>query len=264
MPLTPEDVQNKEFTPVRLREGYDMAEVDEFLDEVEAELARLYRENEELREKLAAVTRGGPAASAEPMPPARQPQQKAGPAPAAPAPMTGVSAHDAAAKVLALAQKTADELVADAKAEADRLLSDARSRAQQLDADTKAKSAKIETELRERREQLDRESQQRREQILGQLETERERLELALEELRAFEREYRSRLKAYLEGQLRHLEASGLAESNSGTQGSPPAQPAPAPAPAAQANSQGQKPPEGGSGGGRAVPSLLEQEQPRN
>jgi DivIVA domain-containing protein len=34
MPLTPEDVSNKRFTPVRLREGYDMGEVDQFLDEV--------------------------------------------------------------------------------------------------------------------------------------------------------------------------------------------------------------------------------------
>ena len=64
MPLTPEDVQNKEFTTVRLREGYDMQEVDEFLDEVEAELSRMHRENEELRDKLAAVTRGGGSASA--------------------------------------------------------------------------------------------------------------------------------------------------------------------------------------------------------
>lgn len=31
MPLTPEDVSNKRFTPVRLREGYDMGEVDRFL-----------------------------------------------------------------------------------------------------------------------------------------------------------------------------------------------------------------------------------------
>ena len=38
MPLTPEDVSNKRFTTVRLREGYDMGEVDQFLDEVEAEL----------------------------------------------------------------------------------------------------------------------------------------------------------------------------------------------------------------------------------
>ena len=59
MPLTPEDVSNKRFTPVRLREGYDMGEVDQFLDEVEAELARLTRDNEDLRSKLSAAQQGG-------------------------------------------------------------------------------------------------------------------------------------------------------------------------------------------------------------
>ncbi len=58
MPLTPEDVSNKRFTPVRLREGYDMGEVDQFLDEVEAELDRMVAENNDLRAKLAAAQDG--------------------------------------------------------------------------------------------------------------------------------------------------------------------------------------------------------------
>ena len=36
MALTPEEVRNKQFTTVRLREGYDEDEVDAFLDEIEA------------------------------------------------------------------------------------------------------------------------------------------------------------------------------------------------------------------------------------
>src|SRR6185437_1434147 len=69
MPLTPEDVSNKRFTPVRLREGYDMGEVDQFLDEVEAELARLTKENDDLRSKLAAAQSGSgvPAPAAAPV-----------------------------------------------------------------------------------------------------------------------------------------------------------------------------------------------------
>ena len=59
MALTPEDVRSKRFTPVRLREGYDMGEVDQFLDEVEAELARLTKENDDLRAKLSAAQTGG-------------------------------------------------------------------------------------------------------------------------------------------------------------------------------------------------------------
>ena len=65
MPLTPEDVSKKRFTPVRLREGYDMGEVDAFLDEVEAELERLLKENDDLRSKLSA-TDGGTSAIAMP------------------------------------------------------------------------------------------------------------------------------------------------------------------------------------------------------
>src|SRR3954451_19336621 len=68
MPLTPEDVSNKRFTPVRLREGYDMGEVDQFLDEVESELARLTRENEDLRSKLSAAQQGGGATAPAPAP----------------------------------------------------------------------------------------------------------------------------------------------------------------------------------------------------
>src|SRR3712207_3000115 len=64
MPLTPEDVSNKRFTAVRLREGYDMGEVDAFLDEVEAELLRLNRENAELRTKLETAQVGGDQAEA--------------------------------------------------------------------------------------------------------------------------------------------------------------------------------------------------------
>ena len=52
MPLTPQDVHLKEFRSQRgLRKGYDEAEVDAFLDEVEAELRRLHDEIGELRSR---------------------------------------------------------------------------------------------------------------------------------------------------------------------------------------------------------------------
>src|SRR6476469_8754240 len=90
MPLTPEDVSNKRFTPVRLREGYDMGEVDQFLDEVEAELARLTRENDDLRSKLSAAQRGASeapaAAAAEPPAPTPEPEPEPEPVAAAPEP----------------------------------------------------------------------------------------------------------------------------------------------------------------------------------
>jgi DivIVA domain-containing protein len=216
MPLTPEAVDNKEFTTVRLREGYDMQEVDEFLDEVAAELSRMYRENEELREKLGAVTQGGGIASSVetlggPQRPAEGPKPPpSGGAPGAPA-ATGAPT-EAAAKVLALAQKTADELVADAKLEADRLLADARQRADKIDSESSAKVSKIENDARSRADALEREAQQRHQQVVGKLESEREHLDSQVQNLKAFEREYRSRLKAYLESELRKLETSGVSD----------------------------------------------------
>src|SRR5262245_64602282 len=81
MPLTPEDVSNKRFTPVRLREGYDMGEVDQFLDEVEAELARLTKENDDLRSKLAAAQSSGGMTHTAPQPRIEQRPPEPVPAP---------------------------------------------------------------------------------------------------------------------------------------------------------------------------------------
>ena len=55
MALTPEDVVNKRFQATKFREGYDQDEVDDFLDEVVVELRRLNQENEELRQRVAAA-----------------------------------------------------------------------------------------------------------------------------------------------------------------------------------------------------------------
>ena len=52
MPLTPADVHNVAFSKPYREEGYNEDEVDAFLDLVEAELARLIEENDDLREQV--------------------------------------------------------------------------------------------------------------------------------------------------------------------------------------------------------------------
>jgi DivIVA domain-containing protein len=52
--ITPDDVQRKEFGTARVRAGYLMHEVDEFLDEITDTLSALLAENERLRGELAA------------------------------------------------------------------------------------------------------------------------------------------------------------------------------------------------------------------
>lgn len=218
MPLTPEDVSNKRFTPVRLREGYDMGEVDQFLDEVEAELERLNKENDDLRQKLAAAQRGGGEAPSAPAPQvekAPEPTPAPTPAPAAPAApaqeikvTTVADASSAAAKLLEIATRNADELVAEAKEEADRIVGAARAKAERLEAEIKAKSDRLESDARTRAAMLDSETEARRKEIFGNLEKEKDQLNTEIEGLRAFEREYRSRLKSYFTQQLEALDGN--------------------------------------------------------
>ena len=216
MPLTPADVRNKQFSTTRLRPGYDEDEVDAFLDEVEAELDRLIQENEELRAKLAEVLRGGgkPAMalssplsdprpdtmSVEPPTMVEQPMRRPEPM-MMERPYHAEDNMDTAARVLSLAQQTADQAIADARREADEVLTKARRQAEQITSDARARA-----------ESLERDAQERHRQAMGSLVQQREELERRVDDLRAFEREYRSRLKAYLEGQLRDLEA-GAADS---------------------------------------------------
>lgn len=254
MPLTPEDVQDKQFATVRLKEGYDMEEVDDFLDEVQSELERLHRENDELRDKLAAVTRGGGLVSADEQhpPTVRQGEGPKPPPSAATDPvvqaaqMTGAAGYggqpsEAAAKVLALAQRTADELVADAKSEADRVLGDAKQRAEKIDSELKAKVSKIESEARQKADTLEREAAQRKQEVFGALEAECAQLERRRDELRDFEREYRSRLKAYLQSELRKLETGAVDEAPVPvSQAVAPAGAASQPSAPAQQNASGQ------------------------
>lgn len=224
MPLTPEDVSNKRFTPVRLREGYDMGEVDQFLDEVEAELERLNKENDDLRNKLSAAQRGGgePAAAAPVVEKAPEPAPVVptpAPAPVAAAPVqeikvsTVADASSAAAKLLEIATRNADELVSDAKEEADKIVGAARTKAERLEAETKAKTDRLESDARTRAAMLDSETEARRKEIFGNLEKEKDTLNGEIEGLRSFEREYRSRLRSYFTQQLEALDGSGQAAS---------------------------------------------------
>ncbi len=225
MPLTPADVHNVAFKkPPIGKRGYDEEEVDAFLDEVERELARLIEENNELR---AQVERGGPRGGA-PAGPGADPRlaaelndlkaqldriqrDKAAAEQAARAmqgeleqmraqgaPVVGGDGEQQALRVLMMAQRTADDHVSDARREADKLLSDARTKAEEVTREARAKA-----------DALERDARQRHQEAMGGLDAKRSALQKHIEELKQFEREYRTRLKAYLESQLRDLDGRG-------------------------------------------------------
>lgn len=238
MPLTPEDVSSKRFTPVRLREGYDMGEVDQFLDEIEAELTRLHKENDDLRVKAgespspatgsgatgkatggAAATAGktqesakdatGDKAAAAGVGDSADEAEQGKPATETVRVETVAQASNAAARLLEIATRNADELVDGAKDEADKILGEARTKADRLDAESKEKADKLEADARGRSQMLDSETAERRVELFSDLETERDKLSGDVENLRAFEREYRSRLKTYFNQQLAALDSAG-------------------------------------------------------
>jgi DivIVA domain-containing protein len=235
MPLTPADVHNVAFKkPPIGKRGYDEDEVDAFLDEVERELVRLVEDNNELRAQVERLQHGAapaPAAgggapehlvaenadlkgqleqleaekaNAEQAVRNAQAELEAmhaqgGAAPAVPAAAAGGDGGEQQAlRVLMMAQRTADDHVSDARREADKLLSDAR-----------AKADDVTQKARTKAEGLERDARQRHQEAMGGLEVKRAALQKHIEELKAFERQYRTRLKAYLESQLRDLGARG-------------------------------------------------------
>ncbi|GAA1743642.1 DivIVA domain-containing protein [Luedemannella helvata] len=221
MPLTPADVHNVAFKkPPIGKRGYDEEEVDAFLDEVERELARLIEENNELRAqgggRAPATGAGGDPRLAAELNELKatldRVQREKASAEQAARQMQGeleqVRAQGGAAgdgeqqalRVLMMAQRTADDHVSDARREAEKLLTDARTKADELTREARSKA-----------EALERDARTRHQEAMGGLEAKRTALAKHLEELKQFEREYRTRLKAYLESQLRDLAGRGEA-----------------------------------------------------
>ncbi|WP_309238463.1 DivIVA domain-containing protein [Actinoplanes aureus] len=160
--LTPADIHNAVFSrPPLGKRGYDEGEVDAFLDEAEQEITRLTAENRRLRESLqrtgasqrvlttrlerrlaelaeaeqhaervrAELERARAAARAVPPPP----------------PPSGN-----ADRVVAIAQRTADEHLREAQQEAESLLTTARTKADQLTSEAQLKASTIDSDARHR------------------------------------------------------------------------------------------------------------------
>jgi DivIVA domain-containing protein len=254
MSLTPADVHNVAFSkPPIGKRGYNEDEVDAFLDLVEVELSRLIEENNDLRaqvEQLDAQLESARADIEDARSVAPAPQRVEEPRRLTPVPppsaleqtspgSSGGDHHVQAAKVLGLAQEMADRLTGEAKAESDGMLAEARTKSEQLLSEARAKSDTMINEARTRAETmlndartraetlersardkattLEREAQRQHAEVIGQVQAERTALEKKIDELRTFEREYRTRLKTFLESSLRELGDRGSAAPTTGS-----------------------------------------------
>lgn len=122
MTLSPADVEQKTFSTA-LR-GYDLDEVDDFLDEVVTTI-------KELNEALAAA------------------QQAAASVAGQPATRGEVPDESAVGRALVAAQETADQIVADARREAERIVQEADTEAETLQSEKERRKAAAEAEMAE-------------------------------------------------------------------------------------------------------------------
>jgi DivIVA domain-containing protein len=224
MTVTPADVHNVAFSkPSMAKRGYNVADVDAFLDEVEREMVRLIEENSQLHAQVERRGHGGtparPAvnprlaaelgdlkaqldrvqadrAAAEQAARAMQAELEQMRAPDSPVVAGGTGQQ--ALRVLTVAQRTAEDHVDDARREADKLLSDARATAEE-----------VVRRARSNADGLKRDAGQRRQEALGGLAADRTAVQTHIEGLKDFERGYRTGLKAYLESQLRDFRGLG-------------------------------------------------------
>lgn len=239
MSLMPADVHSVVFRKQpRGKRGYDEDEVDAFLVLVEAELARLIEENVDLRNQVEQLEQQQGAAPVDTGPRLR-PWGPRGPMVVpVPPPLREQTPPDddrqaSLAKMLGVAQKMADRLIGEAEAEVDGMLSEARTKSEQLlsearakadgmvneartqaetmlnDASTRAET--VERQFREKVASLERDAVRKHTEIVAALSQEKSTLEKKIDKLRTFEGDYRTRLKTYLDSQLRNLDGFGSA-----------------------------------------------------
>src|SRR5829696_8568967 len=242
-PLTPLDIQHKEFT--KAMRGYAMHEVDTFLDQVTEEFTRMQDEIARLREQASSAAPAQPAPVMQQAPP--PPPQ---PQPMAAEPRGGAGGEEAIARALVMAQRMADQTVEEAKVKAKSMVAEAEARAKNMTEQAQMRAREVteaaqmrarevteaaqmrarevteaaqararelteglETRYKERIQSAEARArvaeEQARMQIAQateQVARRRQELESSIEALRAFERDYRARLRGFVEGQLKALE----------------------------------------------------------
>lgn len=226
MTLSLDDVRNMRFRMAR-KSGYEVLEVDEFVDQVEETFAQLIEENQNLKRQVESLKSSAPSEAPKPA------AQTAPAAPAKPAESgaasegtlvvtTSKEASSAVVRLVEMSANQAEQLVSEAtdeaariKDEADRaahqMTTDARTRAERVESEARVSAERVQADAIGRSEQLDREIVTRRRDMFSQLERQRDDLSAAVTDLRSFEETYRTNLTKQLQGHIESVR-SGKAE----------------------------------------------------
>lgn len=238
MTLTLDDVRNMKFRIAR-RSGYEVLDVDQFVDRVEEAFAQLTEENQQLKQEVAELRRAAEAAAADRAPePVQQPVAEAPAAPAAwtppaPAPAaapaasqgerivvaTANDASPAVVRLVQLATEQSERLVDEAREESDQILTKARQEATSITGAARTQAERLESEARLTADRLRNEAQNRaaafeeelrtrRRDTFQAMEGERDQLRESVAKLRSFEQTFRTNLTDHLQAQIKNLSSS--------------------------------------------------------
>lgn len=194
MTLTADDVLKQKFTITKFRDGYDLDQVDDFLDSIvdqfqayEEEIKRLTSENEELKKSLEESNEQLSNAQQQS---AQETSEAAENEPLSTDQVENASVHqnDAikSSAMLQMALELHDKYIRDGEEKKNELISTAEKTAEKILSDAAQKQAAE----------------------LLVFNNKRDSLEDKVEELRAFESEYRTTLRSYIEAQLRNLDGN--------------------------------------------------------
>jgi DivIVA domain-containing protein len=243
-PLTPLDIQHKEFT--KAMRGYAMHEVDTFLDQVTEEFTRMQDEIARLREQAssAAPAQPAPVVQQAPPPPPPQPQPMVAEARGSAGGEEAIAralvmAQRMADQTVEEAKVKAKSMVAEAEARSKNMTEQAQMRAREVTEAAQMRAREVTEAAQMRAREVTEAAQARARELTEGLETRykeriqsaeararvaeeqarmqiaqateqvarrRQELESSIEALRAFERDYRARLRGFVEGQLKALE----------------------------------------------------------
>ncbi len=235
MSLTLEEVRTIKFRMAK-RSGYEVLDVDEFVDHIEEGLAQLIEENENLKRQLSSLqtqhehgsvdrsdqsgSNGASRPTAQtdaPEPaPVAQPsaaEQSSSAGRESIVVTTSQEASTAVVRLVQLSTEQAEKLVGEAEEDATRIrdeanrgahqvTTDARTRAERIESEARVNADRVRSDAQGRAEQLDQETESRRHELFGGLEQQRDQLTGAVAELRQFEAQYRQNLTTHLQQQL--------------------------------------------------------------
>ncbi|WP_114560673.1 DivIVA domain-containing protein [Desertihabitans aurantiacus] len=215
MSLTLEEVRNTKFHMAR-RAGYEVTDVDLFVDRVEASFAQLVEENQMLKRQIETLkasqsapspAEGGEDTLRQPAPAKEKQPEPAAPAPQPPAPQpaaqkpeqvtavaesgtekivvtTGAEASPAVVRLVQLATEQAESLVTEAQAEAKKTVEDARDEAKKTVEGAKREAHEITTDARTKAERVESEARVNAERVRNEATAKADDLTRQVEERR--------------------------------------------------------------------------------